>query len=60
MGQDYLAYTLKKDLPFAFLLTMPSKAGKESIFGKSYSVIKDLSAITSISPESLVQLVTSL
>ena len=30
LGQDYFAYFLKKDLPFAFFkLTVPSKAGKE-------------------------------
>ena len=30
LGQDYFAYTLKKDLPFVCLkLTIPSKAGKE-------------------------------
>ena len=34
-GQLYSAYTLKKDLPFAFYqLTRPSKAGKESFLGK--------------------------
>ena len=31
LGQLYSAYTLKTDLPFAFLkLTKPSKAAKES------------------------------